>query len=76
MPTKFSKSQKKFIKGKKNNFEYEHDFIKLKTTQFLFDYVNGSNPKPKVRRKCICELQRRGIKLVWVKEPTKLDLSN
>jgi hypothetical protein len=34
----------------------------------LFDYINstGNNIKPKVRQKCINELQRRGIKIEWV----------
>jgi len=65
MPIKFSPSQKKFIKGKKNNFQYDHDYIKLKPTQELIKYINEGH-KPKVKRKCRVELDRRGVKLVWV----------
>lgn len=64
MPVKFGPSAKKFVKGKKNNFEYDHDYIKLKTKQELIDYLNNGQ-KPKVKRKCIVELDRRGVKLVW-----------
>jgi len=65
MPVKFGKSQRKFVKGKRNNFEYEHEYIKQKPTHELIDYLNEGF-KPKVKRKCRVELDRRGVKLVRV----------
>ena len=67
MPVKFSPSNKKFIKGKKNNFEYDHDYIKQKTAEELITYLNEGS-KPKVKRKCRVELDRRGVKLVRVQK--------
>ena len=72
MPTKFSKSFKEVKKGEQPKMV--HDYIKNKTTEFLFEYINDSNSKPKVRRKCINEIQRRGIKIVWSRTPTSLDI--
>ena len=64
MPIKFSKSSKKFEKGSRK-YTWEHDYIKTKTKEELIKYVNEGN-KPKVRRKVLVELDRRGVKLVWV----------
>lgn len=65
MPVKFSPSTRKFIKGKGKTFEYEHDYIKVKPTEELIKYLNEGH-KPKVKRKCRVELDRRGIRLVRV----------
>jgi len=35
----------------------------------LFEAVNEGKVKPKVRRKCIIELERRGVRINWVKVP-------
>jgi hypothetical protein len=67
MPVKFSPSTRKFIKGKGKTFEYEHDYIKHKSKEDLIKYLNEGQ-KPKVKRKCLIELDRRKIKLVWVKK--------
>lgn len=72
MPIKFSKSFKEIKKGEKPRMV--HDYIKNKTTDFLFEYINDSNAKPKVRRKCINEIERRGIKINWVKKSKALEL--
>lgn len=72
MPTKFSKSFKEVKKGEQPKMV--HDYIKSKTTEFLFEYINSSNSKPKVRRKCINEIQRRGVKIAWSRTPTTLDI--
>jgi hypothetical protein len=32
----------------------------------LFEYINKYNAKPKIRQKCLNELVRRGIEIVWV----------
>ena len=65
MPVKFSPSTRKFVKGKGKTFEYEHDYIKHKSKEDLIKYLNEGQ-KPKVKRKCLIELDRRKIKLVWV----------
>jgi hypothetical protein len=69
MPIKFSPSQKQYIKNKRNNFNYTHDYIKSKSKEELINYINEGN-KPKVKRKCRVELDRRGVKLVWVPKST------
>ena len=71
MPVKFSPSTRKFIKGKGATFEFEHDYIKNKSKEDLIKYLNEGS-KPKVKRKCRIELDRRGIKLVWVKKDLSL----
>ena len=53
MPVKFSKSFIEIKKGEKPKMV--HDYIKGKTSEFLFEYINNSSSKPKVRRKCINE---------------------
>jgi len=65
MPVKFSPSARKFVKGKGKTFEYEHDYIKHKDTDELIKYINEGH-KPKVKRKCLIELDRRKVKLVRV----------
>ena len=69
MPIKFSPSKKQYIKNKRNNFNYTHDYIKSKSKEELINYINEGN-KPKVKRKCRVELDRRGVKLVWVPKST------
>lgn len=46
----------------------EHFYMHTMKKEELFEYINskGTNIKPKVRQKCINELQRRGIKIEWV----------
>ena len=64
MPTKFKPSQTTFVKGKGK--VTQHNFIKQQSQKELFDYINGSNSKPKIKQKCRNELIRRGIKIVMV----------
>lgn len=64
MPIKFSPSFKEFKKGSTPTIK--HDYIKNKTQEELFDYINSSNGKPKVKQKCRNELVRRGVKIVKV----------
>ncbi len=64
MPVKFSQSSKKFEKGSRTNYTWEHDYIKHKTKEQLIEYINTGS-KPKLKRKCRIELDRRGVKLVW-----------
>ena len=64
MPIKFKPSQpirdKKTGKNKTENF-----YMKSTPKQELFDYINSSNGKPKIKQKCQNELVSRGIEIVW-----------
>ena len=62
MPIKFKPSQKTFVKGK--GTRTEHFYIKNTPKQELIDYLNKGQ-KPKIKQKCINELARRGIEIVW-----------
>ena len=62
MPVKFKPSQKTFVKGR--GLKIEHFYIKNTPKQELIDYINKGQ-KPKVKQKCLNELTRRGIKIVW-----------
>ena len=75
MPVKFGPSVKKYAKGSRTKWHWEHDYIRAKSTEFLFEYVNREKGsyKPKTRVKCIKELQRRGINLVWVERKDQED---
>ena len=70
MPIKFAPSTKKFQKGSRTNWTWEHEYIKNKTKEDLIKYLNEGQ-KPKVKQKCRNELDRRGVKLVWV--PKEVD---
>ena len=63
MPIKFKPSQKTCVKGRGTNTE--HFYIKNTSTEELIDYINKGQ-KPKIKQKCRNELDRRGVKLVWV----------
>lgn len=56
---------KKFEKGSRTKWHWEHDYIKAKSKEFLFEYINKEGAKPKTRIKCIKELERRGIDINW-----------
>ena len=43
----------------------EHFYIKSTPKKELFDYLNSTNGKPKIKQKCRNELVRRGIKIVY-----------
>jgi hypothetical protein len=62
MPTKFKPSQTTMVKGQgrvTQNF-----YIKNISKDELFDYINNGQ-KPKIKQKCMNELARRGIDIVW-----------
>ena len=65
MPVKFGPSVKKYAKGSRTKWHWEHDYIKAKSKEFLIEYINKEGAKPKTRIKCIKELERRGIKINW-----------
>ena len=64
MPVKFKDDYKKYDRMTKK-ITVEKNFIKNTPKQELFDYINSSNAKPKIVQKCMNELTRRGIKVVW-----------
>tara|TARA_B100001564_G_C20635605_1_gene669549 strand:+ start:1223 stop:1432 length:210 start_codon:yes stop_codon:yes gene_type:complete len=64
MPIKFKDDYKKYDRMTKKT-TVEKYFIKNTPKQELFDYINSSNAKPKIVQKCMNELTRRGIKVVW-----------
>ena len=68
MPVKFGFSQVIVDRETKKKV-VKHEYMKQKTTQELIDYINEGQ-KPKLKRKCRVELDRRGVKLVW-KSPSE-----
>ena len=68
MPTKFKPTQTTLVKGKGR--VTNHYYIKNTPKQELIDYINKGQ-KPKVNQKCLNELTRRGIKIVWAKPETE-----
>ena len=64
MPVKFKPSQTTFVKGQGQ--KTQHFYIKNTPKEELIDYINSSNAKRKIKQKCLNELTRRGVKIVWV----------
>ena len=62
MPVKFKPSQTTFVKGKGK--VTNHYFIKNTPKEELIDSINKGQ-KPKIKQKCLNELTRRGINIVW-----------
>ncbi len=61
MPIKLGKSTRKTTRGAaKQGFNYEHDYIKTKSTTALIEKFNATNTRPKDRQKIKNELVRRG----------------
>ena len=74
MPTKFKEDG--FVyegRGRARTQKLVKFYIKGTPKQELIDYINNPSGKPKIKQKCMNELTRRGIKIVWKEEPT-LDL--
>jgi len=64
MPIKFKPSAKE-VNRQTKQVNMVHYYIKSMSKQSLFEYVNDNRAIPKRRVKCINELQRRGIEIVW-----------
>ena len=43
----------------------KHHYLKCQSKETLFAEINKYNVKPKQRQKCLNELARRGIVVVW-----------
>ncbi len=71
MPTKFKPDSFEYIgvRGSRKQILVK-SYIKGIPKKELIDYINSSNGKPKIKQKCVNELTRRGIKLVWEEVPS------
>ena len=67
MPVKFQKSQTTYIKNT-NKYVTTQFYVKSMTNEALLEEINRPTRRPKSRVKCIRELERRGIKINWVKK--------
>ena len=47
--------------------KFKHHYLKCQSKETLFAEINKHNVKPKQRQKCLNELTRRGVKVVWRK---------
>jgi len=65
MPVKFKPSQITMVKGQGK--VTNHFYIKNTPKEELIEYINKGQ-KPKVKQKCLNELTRRGIEIVWKKK--------
>lgn len=64
MPTKFKKSD--IVRQKDGSFVTTHYYMSKIDTEMLLQYINGEERcKPKQRRKCIVELDRRKVSYAW-----------
>lgn len=46
----------------------EHTYARNQSKEALFEMLNNSNTKPKVKQKIRNELVRRGVKIEWVRK--------
>ena len=67
MPTKFKQSQTVRERGT-GKLVTTNYWIKGISKEELFEEINKDNPNKKRRAKAIRELERRGIKIAWVKK--------
>ena len=67
MPTKFKPSQSTLQRGTQI-VTTTHYYIKNISKEELLEEINKDNPNKKRRSKAIRELERRGIKIAWVKK--------
>ena len=65
MPIKLKPSVKRVDRASKK-VTIEHTYARSQTQDELFEMLNNSNTKPKVKQKIRNELVRRGVKIVWV----------
>lgn len=67
MPAKFKASARKYIRGvPASKLPYEHFYLHTMKKEELFEAINNTRTKPKVRQKCLNELARRKVQVVWV----------
>ena len=74
MPIKFETDSYRYEgRGASRKQILVKNYIKQQSKDTLIKYINNPSGKPKIKQKCMNELTRRGIKIVWKEEP-KLDL--
>ena len=73
MPAKFKPSERDYPKdarGRRMSTQvqvkkWKHHYLKNQSKETLFAEINKYNVKPKQRQKCLNELTRRGVVVVW-----------
>ena len=73
MPAKFKPSERDYPKdarGRRMSTQvqvkkWKHHYLKNQSKETLFAEINKHNVKPKQRQKCLNELTRRGVVVVW-----------
>ena len=73
MPAKFKPSERVYDRNRRGVRmdtqnpvkKFKHHYLKNQSKETLFAEINKYNVKPKQRQKCLNELTRRGIKVVW-----------
>ena len=73
MPAKFKPSERVFprgVRGQKMNTaspvkKWQHFFLKQTSVVELLKAINGDYTKPKQRQKCLNELARRKMSILW-----------
>ena len=73
MPAKFKPSERVYAKsarGVRMNTQnpvkkWKHYYLHQTPKTELFEAVNSPRTKPKQRQKCLNELVRRGVQIVW-----------
>ena len=72
MPAKFKPSERVInrVRGQRMSTytpvkKWKHYYLKQTPKAELFETVNSPRTKPKQRQKCLNELVRRGVQIVW-----------
>ena len=75
MPAKFKPSQRAMTRNSfgrmsvatsgKTKPKMVHHYLKCQSVDTLIEAINADRTKPKHRAKCVNELTRRGVRLVW-----------
>ena len=64
MPAKFKPTERTLDRRTKQ-YKTTHFYLKQTSVEELLKAVNGEYTKPKQKQKCLNEITRRGLKLVW-----------
>ena len=64
MPAKFKPTERTLDRRTKQ-YTTTHFYLKQTPVEELLKAVNGEYTKPKQKQKCLNEITRRGLKVVW-----------
>tara|TARA_R110002050_G_scaffold228684_1_gene364322 strand:- start:759 stop:956 length:198 start_codon:yes stop_codon:yes gene_type:complete len=64
MPAKF-KPTEKTLNRRTKQYTTTHFYLKQTPVEELLKAVNGEYTKPKQKQKCLNEITRRGLKVIW-----------